>query len=205
MKKKYFVFLFLILTISSVSSLQINDTIFFASETNFTIFVDSITLDQVTVTNQSITFINLTSVGSNFTNINATFDARADFIGLALGLAIRNLNTSTDIFLSSVGDQNFNATFLSGHTIRTQLGITPPFVEPYCSAVLDGLGIGIETLAALGVIALLVLSLIIFAGLILFNKSTGDLSDLGIGITQLLVALVLMVVAIIISQAVCSI
>ena len=71
MKKKYFVFLFLILTISSVSSLQINDTIFFASETNFTIFVDSITLDQVTVTNQSITFINLTSVGSNFTNINA--------------------------------------------------------------------------------------------------------------------------------------
>lgn len=111
MIKKYFLFLLFLLVLPSVSALQINDTIFFSSDTNFTIFVDSITLDQVTVTNQTITFINLTSIGSNFTNINATFDARADFIGLTPGLVVRNVNTQTDLFQSKAANQNFNATF----------------------------------------------------------------------------------------------
>ncbi len=84
---------------------------------NYTIFVDSITLDSAVVTNTSITFNNLTSVGSNFTNTNATFDAVANFIGLDVGLTIRNVNTSTDLFTSTLGDQDFNATFTTGQRL----------------------------------------------------------------------------------------
>ena len=103
----------------------INDTTFFASETNYTIFVDSITLDNVTTTPTSITFFNLTSVGSNFTNTNETFDAVATFIGLNISLTIRNINTSTDLFTSVLGSTDFNATFTTGQVIRIMSGQTP--------------------------------------------------------------------------------
>ncbi len=114
MKSKFIWFMVLataFIFLPLVSAVTITDTTFFANQTNFTIFVDFITLDQVIVTNTSIQFHNLTSVGSNFINVNATFDARADFIGLAVGLIIRNVNTETDLFESEVGDQDFNATF----------------------------------------------------------------------------------------------
>lgn len=109
--------MFIVFMIPFVSSLQINDTTFFASQENFTIFVDSIILDAVVVTNQTIEFHNLTSIGSNFTNSNATFDARADFFGLDINLIVRNKNTSTDLFTSTLSDQNFNVTFTSGQVI----------------------------------------------------------------------------------------
>ena len=108
----------LLLFLPLVSGVQIDDTTFFASETSYTIFVDSITLDQVFVSNVSIIFHNLTSLGSNFTNSNETFDAVASFIGLETGFTIRNINLSLDLFTSGVGSQDFNATFISGHTIR---------------------------------------------------------------------------------------
>ena len=119
-KKKLIFPIFLVLLLFPLlSALTITDTTFFASETNYTIFVDSITLDNVTVTNTSITFYNLTSIGSNFTNTNATFDAVATFIGLDVGLTILNVNTSVNLFSSVLGSQNFNATFTPGQTIRT--------------------------------------------------------------------------------------
>lgn len=110
--------LFLLILLPSVSALTINDIIFYSSVSNYTIHVDSATLDNVTVTNLTIEFYNVSSVGSNFTNVNATYDARADFYGLDVGLVIRNINTSTDLFVSSVGNQDYSATFSSGQVIR---------------------------------------------------------------------------------------
>lgn len=121
MNKNYLLIVLLFLSLTSVSALEITDTTFFSSATNFTIFVDSITLDNVTITENKIEFHNLSSIGSKFTNTNATFDARADFIGLNLSLRVRNFNTSENLFLSTLGSQNFNATFISGHTITIVL------------------------------------------------------------------------------------
>ena len=70
------------------------------------------------MTNETIEFHNLTSIGSNFTNTNATYNARADFYGLDIGLTIRNINITTDLFTSVSGSQNYNATFSSGQILR---------------------------------------------------------------------------------------
>lgn len=121
---KRYLFLLLFMMLPLVSAVEITDTIFFASETNFTIFVDFISLDEARVIPTAIQFHNLTSIGSNFTNINETFDARADFIGLATGLVVRNINTSEDLFISRVGDQDFNATFTPGQQIRIMRTLT---------------------------------------------------------------------------------
>lgn len=123
-KKAIFLLPLLLILIPLSSALTITDTTFFASSTNFTIFVDTITLDNVTITDTQIQFYNLTSTGSNFLNSNATFTAIAEFYGLSTGLTIRNVNTSTDLFTSASGDQNFNATFTSGQTIRIMSSTT---------------------------------------------------------------------------------
>lgn len=118
MKWKNYTFIFLLLLIPLSSALTITDTTFSTSGTNYTIFVDSITLDNVTVTSTQILFINLTSVGSNFTNTNGTFSSVAGFIGLDVGLIVFNVNTSTDIFTSSSGNRDFNGTMLPGIVLR---------------------------------------------------------------------------------------
>lgn len=124
--RKILIFLFLLLSLSTVSAVQINDTTFFSTISNFTIFVDTITLDTQVTTNQTIEFFNLTSRGSNFTNTNATFDAVASFFGLDIGITLRNINTSTDLFTSTTGTQDFNASFTSGQVIITNNKTTPP-------------------------------------------------------------------------------
>lgn len=132
-KKKHtlvFLLAFTLFLLPSISALTLVNTTFFASATNYTIFVDSITLDNVTITSTSITFFNLTSVESNFTNTNLTSDAVATFDGLDVGLTIRNVNTSIDLFNSTLGDQNFNVTFSPGIVLRT---ITTISVTPSCS------------------------------------------------------------------------
>ena len=100
------------------SATTITDTTFFASDFNYTISVDTITLDEVEVNGDSIRFINLTSAGSLFTNVNLTFDAVANFDGLQTGLTINNVNTSLQLFNSTVGDQSFNATFTTGQVLQ---------------------------------------------------------------------------------------
>lgn len=151
-------FLLSILFFPLISALTLTDTTFFASETNYTIFVDSITLDNVTITSTSITFFNLTSVGSNFTNTNVTFDAIASFIGLDVGLTIRNINTSTDLFTSSLGNQDYNATFTSEQIIRIMDS------ETYiCSLAIQSF---LNLTLLFFVLAILSISLLIFS----FNK-----------------------------------
>ncbi len=115
---------FTLLILPSVSAVTITNTTFFSSESNSTIFVDSITLDNATVTANVTQFINLTSVGSNFTNTNATSTAFADFIGLDINLTILNVNTSIELFTSTAGDQDFNASFIAGQVLRILAGPT---------------------------------------------------------------------------------
>lgn len=124
-KKHSFVFLlvFALLIFPSVSALTITNTTYFSSVSGSTIFIDSITLDNVTVNNQSTEFYNLTSLGSNFTNTNTSL-ARADFYGLQVGYVIRNINTSSDLFTSTSGNQDYNATFTQGQLIRIMGGPT---------------------------------------------------------------------------------
>ncbi len=109
---------FALFLLPSVSALTIDNTTFFSSRSNYTIFVDSMTLSEVNVTNLTISFYDVNSTFSNFTNTNATYDARADFYGLQIGLIIHNVNTSTDLFTSASGNQSYNATFTPLQILR---------------------------------------------------------------------------------------
>ncbi|KKL05389.1 hypothetical protein LCGC14_2606510 [marine sediment metagenome] len=129
-KKLYLTFIFLLILLPSISALTITDTTFFASGSNYTIHVDTLVLDNVTVTANSIQFHNVTSLGTNFTNSNASFDAVASFFGLQVGYTITNVNETNDLFNSTALDQEFNATFTAGQVIRT---ITSPPVAPGCT------------------------------------------------------------------------
>lgn len=120
LKKKLRILLLLSILIlpTLASSLTITNTTFSTSVSNYTIYVDSITLDNVTVTSTTIEFYNLTSLGSNLTNINETYDSIASFYGLDIGLTLRNINTSTDLFTSASGGQDYDAALPQGHLLR---------------------------------------------------------------------------------------
>jgi hypothetical protein len=136
-------FIVTLLTLPSINALTITNTTFHSSVSNYTIHVDSITLDNVTVTNLTIEFYNLTSIGSNFTNTNTTYDARADFYGLAINLIIRNINISTNLFTSTLGNQDYNATFTPGQILRILLSPTAAeiTVTRTCNNLLAGLAV----------------------------------------------------------------
>lgn len=118
----------IIILLPLASSLVITNTTFFASETGYTIFVDSVTLDSTNVTNTSIEFDGVNSVLSRFTNTNLTTTAVANFVNLQDGFFIRNLNTSLFLFSSVLGNQDFNASFSPGQIIE----ITDTFI-PQCT------------------------------------------------------------------------
>ncbi len=125
----FFLLAFALFLLPSVSALTITDTTFHSSISNYTIFVDSMELDEVNVTNLTISFYNVTSIGTNLTNINLTYDARVDFYGLDIGLTIHNVNASTDLFTSSSGNQDYNATFTPGQVLRITEEPTEPTYE----------------------------------------------------------------------------
>lgn len=128
-----------LLLIPLTLGLTIENTTFFSSETNFTILVDKIILDAVNVSSTAITFQNLTSFGSNFTNVNQSFPARADFTGLIVGLSVRNINTSANLFTSTVGDQSANLTFQSGEVLQiVNLTVAPSTLQLTCNNLTGG-------------------------------------------------------------------
>ncbi len=188
-----------------VSGLVITDTTFFSSVTNFTIFVDSMVLDEVNITNVSITFHNVTSSGTNLTNTNATSTAIATFIGLTPGLTLRNVNTSTDLFISSTGAQDFNATFLAGQTIIINPGPVLSTAATACNELISQFGTYPILLGLVGTIILL--------GAVLFALSTGfiDLKSSGIngsfvfgGLLVVISIAILIIIAIVIFGSLCA-
>ena len=120
----FFLLAFALFLLPSVSALTIDNTTFHSSISNYTIFVDSMTLSEVNVTNLTISFYDVNSTGTNLTNTNLTYNSRADFYGLAIGLTIRNINTSTDLFTSASGNQDYNATFTTEQVLRITGNIT---------------------------------------------------------------------------------
>lgn len=195
--------LLVLLFLPFVHALTITDTTFQTSVSNFSIFVDSITLDNVTITNTTIQFFNLTSVGSNFTNVNDSFDATANFIGLEVNLTIRNVNTSTDLFTSSVGSQNFNATFTPGQVLRIILTVVvaETSLTSACNSLLESFGVLASFIA-------IVFLAVIGGVLMFFIKGSGsvDLSQvsliqIGIGVLGLALTIV---VGILIVSGVCA-
>lgn len=158
--------LLVLILLPSIYALTITNTTFHSSVSNYTIFVDSITLNNVTVTNLTIEFYNLTSVGSNFTNVNATYDARADFYGLEEGLTVRNINTSTDLFTSTTITQNYQAAFTPGEVLT--ITSNPPFQQ-----TADNFIAALAIFATFfGVIALILI------GKTIFNLFTGRVVNL---------------------------
>lgn len=178
------------------SALQLDDDSFFSSISNSTVLVDSVTLDQVTVTNMSTEFYNVTSVGSNFTNNNATFLAQIDFYGLVIGHMIENVNTSTLLFTSAIGDTNFNATVAIGEVIT--LTVTVPVVtatSTLCTGIFGGFG---------SFMSLIVIVIIISAAgfiLYLFVKDADEFDINSIAVS-IIVALVTIILGWLIIQAV---
>jgi len=186
--KKIILILLILLILPLTSALTISDTTFFSSVSNFTIFVDGMTLDNVTVTNMSIQFIGLTSVTSNFTNTNTTFDAIASFFDLAVNLTVHNVNTSTDLFTASATNGNFNATIIPGNVITILAGPTGSGLiqEQICNDILGGFAVYFTFMPAIFTVFAIILLVFMLAGLVFMvtniKRPEGfkiDLSDKG--------------------------
>jgi len=117
-KKKIFFLIILLVLTPTIFALTISDTTISSSASNYTIWVDTMTMDQLIVRNTSIEFYNFSSVGSNFTNINQTYEAVINFYNLTVGLAVYNVNTSVYLFNSTATNQTWNVTFAVNQTIR---------------------------------------------------------------------------------------
>ncbi len=184
-KKRSLLFLlaFALILIPSISALTITDTTFSTSDSNYTILVDSITLDQVIVENDSIQFHNLTSIASNFTNTNATFDSIATFVGLKVGLTVKNINTSAELN-STLGNQDFNVTFTAGQIL--QIVVTTP-TTGVCGPA--GLRVGFNSFFdSIGVVfSILVVIIIILLiwGVIIVIQDPSKLTSLDIDFSKL--------------------
>ena len=100
------------------SALTINDTTFFSSTTNYTIFVNqTINLSQIIVTSTAIEFYNLTTNNARFNNTNATYDAVVSFFGLNQPVNdIRHSNGT--IISSSLSNLDVNVTIPVGAYIE---------------------------------------------------------------------------------------
>lgn len=173
-KKLSLVFLIglVLLSVGTVEALDITDTTFFASESNSTVFVDFMSLDNVTVTAQRIEFYNVTTVGSNFTNTNATFNATIDFYGLAVGLIVHNVNTIENLFTPTVGNQNFNATFLAGQVLI--LNDATSQTDLICAGIFGGL----TTFATF--LAIIALAMVAVAVFFLFSSGVLTVGDMNV-------------------------
>jgi len=160
------------------NAVTITDTTFFASGSNYTIHVDTLVVDNVTVTANSIQFHNVTSQGTNFTNANASTTAVASFFGLDLSFTIFNVNTSTNLFTSSAGNQDFNASFTSGQVIRTIIFITPQTTaEPLCNDITEGVALFFAVMPTVFSILGIVLVLLAIGGLILVIQDPTRMPD----------------------------
>lgn len=204
-KKRSLIFLLVValLILPSISALTITDTTFFSSVSNYTIFVDRIVLDNVTVTSGSIQFHELNSTGSNFTNTNITFDAVASFFDLQVGLTVKNVNTSTNLFTSTISNQDFNATIIPGQTIQTLI-LQPSEANTACLTMVAQFGAFPVLIGLLGTIILL--------GAVIFSLISGFASLKGEGISgntvffgmlTLVSLAILVIVAIVIFGSLC--
>lgn len=146
--------------------------------------------------------------------MNDTFDARADFIGLDLGFTIRNINTSTDLFTSNTGFQDFNATFTSGQTITIQFGSTPTPARSSCNAILSELNF--STFDFIAIFAILSVFIIISVVAVTVFVMNGDFSIKGlitddmnlsvvkVAIIEIMLIAIVMIITLIVVGSMCG-
>lgn len=203
--KRIFLFLFLLL-IPLSSALTVSDTTFSTSETNFTVHVDTVTLSSFNITNQSIILNGITSRGSNFTNINSTLSAVVNFINLSIGLNVVDVNTSTNLFTSASGSQDFNATILPLEVVLVGDAFTPEPTEGQlsCSAMVAQFGLFPALAGLLGTIILL--AAVIFVLVEGFKTVRTEGVNLHVVFRGLLIVVmiaILIIVAIVILSSLC--
>ncbi len=121
-----------------------------------------------------------------------------------IGLTIRNINTSTDLFTSATGSQAFNATFTSGRVLRINSGPTPSTARSACNTMVQQFGTFPVLIGLIGTIILL--------GAVIFALTTGfiTIKSGGInkgfivgGIVTVVSVAVLVIVAIVIFGSLC--
>lgn len=204
MNKQLLTLMTILMFISLASAVVITDTTFFASTNNYTIFVDSLELENVTVTATSIQFFNINSSGANLTNTNATYDAVASLIGLPIGMNVLNVNTDTILFTSSASSQNFNATFTPGQTIRITNTVTlGSNARTQCLELVTAFGGYAVLIGLLGTIIFLAAIMVLLRTGFIGNGSFNGNILFGSILTVVAIA-VLVIVSIVIFSVLCS-
>jgi hypothetical protein len=114
--RNYYLFILALLLLPLSSALSINNTIFFSTTTNSTIYVNqSVILDALTVTTESLEIYNLSSVG-NFKNINETYLGYVNFYGLNSSIFTNGTGFCNGYTQEKVFDLNINITINPGET-----------------------------------------------------------------------------------------
>lgn len=155
--------------------------------------MDLVVLDAVVITAGSIQFHNISSVGSNFTNTNATFDAVATFIGLEVGRTVLNVNTSVNLFTSSSTLQDFNATFTTGQVIRIIIvGATATAQQPICNSLIPGIAQFFEVAPIIFSIVAIIITLLIVGGIIFIVQDPSRLDGFNIDFSTIKVGAIIL-------------
>lgn len=181
-----------------VSSASLNDSIVNTTDTGYQVYFTNIGFDVLNVTNDTIEFYNLTSLHTQFTNINATGDAIVQLHGIQSGLTVRNHNTSTDLYTSVSDFGNYNVTFGPGVQIRI-VGIQDTgTIGAACTGVIEGFSLFGVFLGLIG---------ITLVAVFIYGKISGTIKAnfLVPSLVGLVLAAILNVLGIIITSTVCSV
>lgn len=168
------------------------------------------TLDKVVVRADSIEFHEVTTRGSNFTDVNTSFNAVANFLNLPLNFTIFNVNTSTTLFTSGIGAQDFNASWTFGQVLTIgffEEEITPG--DKLCTSLTGGY-VAFFTGAPAVFSLLLVLMIILVVGLMFVAlKDPGSIKNIDFVQTKaffigMLVLAVIAMVSIVVLSTLCG-
>ena len=110
--------LMVFLVLPLVTAGSISNTNLSNSNSGNLVQVDSMTLTKLVINDTAIELYNVSSIGTNFTNMNLTANSSLYFYGLIIDLAVFNVNISNYLFNSTVGSQDYPANFNIGNVLR---------------------------------------------------------------------------------------
>jgi len=102
----------------SVGATSISNTNLSNSGSGNFVQVDYMTLTELVINDTAIELYNVSSIGTNFTNVNPTSNSSIYFYGLIIGLSVFHVDNSNYLFNSTVGSQNYPATFETENILR---------------------------------------------------------------------------------------
>lgn len=127
MLDKYYIFILLLLIMPLTSAIQINDTLFINTQTNFSVyFNETVTIEAINLTDEGrIEIFNPTTnttIGK-FYNINATHDSVLDFFNLISALIY--YENGTVLFQEFTGNINISLPTLNNLIIMNNYSVNP--------------------------------------------------------------------------------